>query len=130
MLIKATPDACVLAQKYLETVRQLDRTPTTDRALYAHLCGVRTAWATQLSDLLAPMLAANESPFRAVFRPSTRPGPEVGDARELADREAATAHEHTQGGVGTIQPLRDTQPAPPDEDEPAIGDAPAIGGAL
>lgn len=127
--IRPSTDARVIAQQYLEARRQYDAAPATDKILRGTLCAKRVAWAMQLAEEIAPMLSADESPFRAVFRPSTRPGPEVGDPRELADRTSAAAFEHAQAGVGTVQPLRDTQPAPPDEDEPAIGDMLAIGGA-
>ena len=115
--LRITTDARVIAQQYLEACRRYDAVPATDRILRATLGARRIEWAIQLAEELAEKLATADGRARLV------PEIEQADPRELVDRISATTHEHTQAGVGTIEPAND-------DDEPAIGDHPLfVGGA-
>lgn len=121
LTIRPSVDARVCAEKYIEARDRCDKVPITDRNLYAKLTMDRYQWALMLAESIAPAMVdrSAESPFRAVFRPSSRPGPieaERGDDRELEDRTAAQDALHQLPGVGTVAPrTRDTLPAPVDE---------------
>lgn len=130
IIVRPSADAIICAEKYLEARARFDRgVRTGGPELVARLTNERYNWALLLADSVAEAIVgrSTEPELRAEFRPIV---PERGDDRELEARQAAQDALHREPGVGTVQPLRDTQPAPPDEDEPSMGDQAAAGGAL